>query len=124
MIWSSRPERARDGRVFAVFHRGTGGLLFAVLADVIRPKSFAGLFGAAPSIALATLVLTVSERGASFAAAEARSMMIGAVALAANSGAVCLLLQCCRWRANAAAFVGIAVWFAIAFGLGRGVGLL
>ncbi len=104
-----------------------GGLavsLFAVLADVIRPKSFAGLFGAAPSIALATLVLTVSERGAPFAAAEGRSMMVGAVALAANSGVVCFLMQCCRWHANAAAFVGIAVWFAIAFGLGRGVGLL
>jgi len=66
-----------------------GGLavsLFAVLADVIRPKSFAGLFGAAPSIALATLVLTVSERGASFAAAEGRSMMVGGVALASCSG--------------------------------------
>jgi hypothetical protein len=55
-----------------------GGLavsFFAALADVVRPKSFAGLFGAAPSIALATLTLTVSERGASFAAAEGRSMM-------------------------------------------------
>lgn len=104
-----------------------GGLavsLFAVLADVIRPKSFAGLFGAAPSIALATLVLTVSERGAPFAAAEGRSMMVGAVALAAYCGAVCLLLQCRRWNANAAAFVSIAVWFVIAFGLGCGAGLL
>jgi hypothetical protein len=37
-----------------------GGLvvsLFAVIGDVLRPKSFAGLFGAAPSIALATLGL-------------------------------------------------------------------
>jgi hypothetical protein len=29
--------------------------LFAIIGDVVRPKSFAGLFGAAPSIALATL---------------------------------------------------------------------
>jgi hypothetical protein len=28
---------------------------FAVIGDVLRPKSFAGLFGAAPSVALATL---------------------------------------------------------------------
>jgi len=28
---------------------------FAALGDTLRPKSFAGLFGAAPSIALATL---------------------------------------------------------------------
>ena len=29
--------------------------LFAVLGDVLRPKSFARLFGAAPSVALATI---------------------------------------------------------------------
>jgi uncharacterized protein DUF3147 len=28
---------------------------FAVLGDLLKPKSFAGLFGAAPSIALAAL---------------------------------------------------------------------
>jgi hypothetical protein len=28
---------------------------FALLGDLLRPKSFAGLFGAAPSVALATL---------------------------------------------------------------------
>ena len=33
---------------------------FAALGDVLRPKSFAGLFGAAPSIALATLIITLS----------------------------------------------------------------
>jgi uncharacterized membrane protein (GlpM family) len=104
-----------------------GGLavsFFAALADVLRPRSFAGLFGAAPSIALATLVLTVSQRGATFAAVEGRSMMAGAVALAAYSGAVCLLLQRCRWHAPVAALLGIAVWFVIAFGLGRGAALL
>src|SRR5580704_2623496 len=97
-----------------------GGLavsFFAALADVLRPRSFAGLFGAAPSIALATLVLTVSQRGASFAAAEGRSMMAGAVALAVYSGVVCFLLQRRHWHANVAAFLGIAVWFVIAFGL-------
>lgn len=34
-----------------------GGLVvssFAVLGEIFRPKSFAGIFGAAPSIALAT----------------------------------------------------------------------
>jgi hypothetical protein len=28
---------------------------FSMLGDMLRPKSFAGLFGAAPSVALATL---------------------------------------------------------------------
>ncbi len=31
--------------------------VFACLGDVLKPKSFAGLFGAAPSVALATLGL-------------------------------------------------------------------
>lgn len=104
-----------------------GGLavsFFAALADVLRPKSFARLFGAAPSIALATLVLTTSQRGASFAAMEGRSMMAGAVALAAYSGAVCLLLQRRHWHANVAALFSITVWFVVAFGIGRGAGLL
>ena len=29
--------------------------VFAIVGDVLKPKSFAGLFGAAPSVALATL---------------------------------------------------------------------
>jgi hypothetical protein len=104
-----------------------GGLavsFFAGLADVLRPRSFAGLFGAAPSIALATLTLTISQRGAAFAAAEAHSMMAGAVALAAYSGAVCLLLQRFRWHANAATLIAIPVWFVIAFGIGSAASLL
>ena len=47
---------------------------------MLKPKSFAGLFGAAPSVALATLGLTVATEGPSYAATEARSMMAGAVA--------------------------------------------
>jgi hypothetical protein len=35
---------------------GVAVAAFAALGDTLRPKSFAGLFGAAPSIALATLV--------------------------------------------------------------------
>ena len=37
--------------------------LFAIIGDVLKPKSFAGLFGAAPSVALATLSLTVLRNG-------------------------------------------------------------
>ncbi|HXZ78644.1 MAG TPA: DUF3147 family protein [Terriglobales bacterium] len=54
--------------------------LFAVLGDLFKPKSFAGLFGAAPSVALATLGLTVAKQGQSYVAIEARSMVLGAAA--------------------------------------------
>jgi len=52
--------------------------LFACLGDVLKPKSFAGLFGAAPSVALATLGLTIWADGKAYAALEARSMVVGA----------------------------------------------
>jgi hypothetical protein len=63
---------------------------FAALGDALRPKSFAGLFGAAPSIALATLLITLSHKGAPFASVEGRSMILGAFALAAYSWSACL----------------------------------
>ena len=53
---------------------------FAAMGDVLRPKSFAGLFGAAPSVALATLGLTIATEGASYAATESRSMIAGSLA--------------------------------------------
>lgn len=37
-----------------------------------QTRSFAGLFGAAPSVALATLGLTVATEGPSYAAPQAR----------------------------------------------------
>jgi hypothetical protein len=46
----------------------------------LKPNSFAGLFGAAPSVALATLSLTVLTEGKGTAALEARSMIVGGIA--------------------------------------------
>ena len=88
--------------------------VFAAFGDAIRPKSFAGLFGAAPSIALATILITLSQKGAPFAAVEGRSMIVGAFALTAYSWTVCLLLTIMMpsWAATMAALI---VWFAVAF---------
>jgi hypothetical protein len=66
-----------------LFRFVVGGLVvsvFSALGDVLKPKSFAGLFAAAPSVALATLGLTIATDGAGYAALEARSMIGGAVA--------------------------------------------
>ena len=89
---------------------------FAALGDTLRPKSFAGLFGAAPSIALATLLITLSQKDAPFVALEGRSMIVGAFALAAYSWTVCVLLKkflLSSWTATMAALI---VWFAVALG--------
>ena len=90
--------------------------IFAILGDVLRPKSFAGLFGAAPSIALATLVLAFVKEGAGYVSTEGRSMVVGAVALAIYSLIVCRLLM--RWRYPAWAATGLAAipWLLVAFG--------
>src|SRR3954466_8859971 len=79
-----------------------GGIVvsaFAMLGDVLRPKSFAGLFGAAPSVALATLGIAVYTQGAGYAVFQSRSMMAGAIALAVYSVVVCHLLVRARFGA-------------------------
>jgi uncharacterized membrane protein (GlpM family) len=89
---------------------------FAALGDALRPKTFAGLFGAAPSIALATVLIALSRQGVGFVAIEARSMILGALALAAYSWTVCVLLQKFRMSSLAATMAAFLVWSAAAFG--------
>jgi hypothetical protein len=90
---------------------------FAVLADVLKPKSFAGLFGAAPSIALATLLLTITHDGVSYAAIESRAMIAGAIAFCIYAWCVAFLLM--RWNYSAS-FVTpllLLIWLGIAIGM-------
>ena len=97
---------------------GTAVSLFAVLGDVLRPKSFAGLFGAAPSIALPTLAMALAAQGPAYASREGRTMMAGALALFLYSLLVCQLLTRARWRAMPATIVALLLWFAVAM-IGR-----
>ena len=91
--------------------------LFSILADVLRPKSFAGLLGAAPSIALATLGLTIRNNGKAYAAVEARSMILGAVAFLVYAFLVSWLLRRYRPAAMTAALAAMPVWFVVSLGL-------
>jgi Protein of unknown function (DUF3147) len=90
---------------------------FALLGDLLRPKSFAGLFGAAPSVALATLGMTVVTHGATYAAQESRAMVFGAIALTAFSIVVCHLLMRTGISALKATALAFVVWLSLAFGL-------
>ena len=89
---------------------------FAVLGDLFKPRSFAGLFGAAPSVALATLGLVVGVEGKLYAATEARSMMAGAVALFIYAVCLSRVIARCRWSVLLATSSLISVWLAAAFG--------
>ncbi len=90
---------------------------FATLGDILRPKSFAGLFAAAPSIALATVSLTIHKQGRLYAATEARSMLFGAAAFLVYAILASRLLRRGRVSAMTTALVLMPVWFAVSMGL-------
>jgi hypothetical protein len=97
-----------------------GGLVvsaFAALADILKPKSFAGLFAAAPSIALATLALTAASNGKAYAAEEARSMIGGGAACLVYAFVCMQLMARRRWTALRASTFSLLVWFGVAFSL-------
>lgn len=90
---------------------------FAVLGDVLRPRSFAGLFAAAPSVALATVGLTIHKQGAAYAATEGRFMLLGTAAFLLYALLVGALLRRSRMSALAASVLVMPVWFGAALGL-------
>jgi hypothetical protein len=90
---------------------------FAVLAEMLRPKSFAGLFSAAPSIALATIGITIAHHGTAYAATESRSMVLGAIGFLCYAGACSWLLVRRKVPALAATTTLLPIWFAVSVGL-------
>jgi uncharacterized membrane protein (GlpM family) len=92
-----------------------GGLLvvaFALLSEGLSPKRFAGLFSAAPAVAIAGLTITVLDKGAHDAHESAAGMIAGAVGMAAYAAAVIPLLR--RTSALRAAGLSLGAWLAIA----------
>jgi hypothetical protein len=102
----------------SIFRWFCGGLcvtLFAMLGSIVKPTSFAGIFSAAPSTALATLALTIATQGPSYASTECRSMMAGAVAMWVYSLAASRLLLLFRLSALVSTSIALAAWIATAF---------
>ena len=96
---------------------GTVVSAFAMLGDLLRPKSFAGLFAAAPSVALATLGIAVYQHGAHYATQQTQAMIAGAIALVVYSVVVCQILARARLRALPATLLSLVVWLIVAFGV-------
>lgn len=90
---------------------------FALIGSMLKPKSFAGLFGAAPSVALATLALTISKNGKAYAAIEARSMAAGAAALLIYCIVVLHLLKRTGLGTFAATSSALILWVGVAIAL-------
>ncbi len=90
---------------------------FAIIGDVLKPKSFAGLFGAAPSVALATLTMTIMSDGPSYAAIEGRSMVAGAAAFFIYASLVSRIMMRYKFRAMLATLCLLPVWLGVAGGI-------
>ena len=103
------------------FIGGVAVTMFALAGDLFEPKTFAGIFGAAPSVALATLALTYGKQSHRYVAEEGRAMIAGGVALGLYSLALVVLLAR-RRRASAwsSAVMLWLVWGAVAFVLEAG----
>jgi Protein of unknown function (DUF3147) len=96
-----------------------GGIVvsaFAQIGDVFKPKRFAGLFGAAPSVALATLGIAIAKNGRDYAATEARSMLGGALAFIVY--ALCVSWLMLRYRKSAwlVTLACLPLWLVTALG--------
>lgn len=89
---------------------------FAMLGDALYPKSFAGLFSAAPSVALATLALTIHKDGKLFAAQEGKTMLLGAAAFFVYAALVSFVLRRYKPSALFTTIVLMPVWFAVSLG--------
>jgi hypothetical protein len=79
-----------------VLRFGIGGLVvsvFSIVGEVWQPKTFSGLFGAAPSVALVSMALASAKEGRGFVAESATMMVAGAIALV-------FYASCCAWAAR------------------------
>jgi hypothetical protein len=88
--------------------------LFALIGDVVRPKRFAGIFGGAPSVALATLALTTHKLGPLIASVEARSMILSSLGFVLYVYVAQRLLASGRRSALLVSLAGLAVWGVVA----------
>jgi uncharacterized membrane protein (GlpM family) len=92
-----------------------GGLfvaLFALIGESVQPKSFAGLFSAAPSIALASLTIIVLTKGSADAREQTLAMIFGAIAMVMYCVLAAFALE--RFSAIAGSAVPFTAWFAVA----------
>lgn len=92
-----------------------GGLfvvLFALISEVTTPKRFAGVFSAAPSVALGSLTVTLVTKGEHDVRAAAAGMAAGAIALLAYSLVVVPALR--RFGALTGAAIAVIPWILVA----------
>ena len=92
-----------------------GGLFvvaFAVVSEMAMPKRFAGLFAAAPSIALANLLVIALAKNVGEAQKESTGMIVGAVAMFVATAVGVVLVR--RFRSLRGSLALCGVWACLA----------
>ena len=108
-----RPGIAHDVLILAVKGVAGGTLVtaFALLSQGLSPKRFAGLFSAAPAVAIAGLTIALLDKGGHEAHQSAVGMIAGAAGMVAYAAVAVQLLK--RLRASRAALVSLGAWFIV-----------
>ncbi len=88
---------------------------FSLIGQAGHPKRFAGLFSAAPSVALASLAMAVIAKGASATLPYAQGMLIGSAGMVAYGLVSLVLIN--RLHALVGSILAWLAWFAVAGGL-------
>jgi uncharacterized membrane protein (GlpM family) len=103
-----------DVAILAIKAVAGGSLVvaFALLSEALSPKRFAGLFSAAPSVALASLTVTLLDKGSHEAREGGVGMLAGSAGMIAYAACVIPLLR--RLNAAPAAAVALAGWLTVA----------
>ena len=94
---------------------GLAVVAFSLLGQAGHPKRFAGLFAAAPSVALASLAMTVIAQGPKATVPLAEGMLIGSAGMFAYSLASLYLIH--RLHALLGSILAWVMWLAVAGGL-------
>jgi uncharacterized membrane protein (GlpM family) len=85
---------------------------FALLSESLSPKRFAGLFSAAPAVAIAGLTIVLIDKTSHDAHENAVGMIAGSAGMIAYAAGVVPLLR--RLRASRAASAALLAWFGAA----------
>jgi hypothetical protein len=96
---------------------GLAVLLFSAAGECLEPETFGGLFGAAPSVAIATLGVAFVQTSARGAASDARWMLLGCIAMFAYTTACVAVCRDRRIPVSFGAFAAWIVWILVAVAL-------
>ena len=88
---------------------------FALVGELVKPKRFAGIFSAAPSVALASLVVLLISEGVGHVRVELEGMIVGAVAFVGCTAVGAFVIR--RVGALKASLIEVGTWAVVAGGV-------